>query len=361
MAFNGSGVFSRLYNWQTDKLNNIKILASRMDSEMDGMAAGLSNCMTKDGQQTVTADIPMSGFHFTGLGAGASSGDSVEYDQMNAAIAALSTVYQPLDAELTALAGLTSAADKLPYFTGSGTAGVADFSSFARTLLDDADAATARATLGAAASASPTFTGVVSFPDGSAAAPSIANTGDLDTGIYFPSNNAIGFATAGLQRITISSAGQLIFGAASGNGQVHMYGASAAVLSTVAASTNNLAGNGGTMMSIENDGDVDGGYAGIQFTTTNAGGANLQIAHIVAEAQSAGNAPAMVFMRRSGTTAIESARFNPAGDFLLSLNSSPPTLSTNGRLAINATSNTNLRFSYRGSDGTTRTADLTLA
>lgn len=46
---------------------------------------------------------------------------------------------------------------------------------------------------------------------------------------------------------------------------------------------------------------------------------------------------------------------------LLASTTTPATLATNGQLTFTATSNTNLRFSYRGSDGVTRTADLTLA
>lgn len=54
---------------------------------------------------------------------------------------------QALDATLTALAGTTVAANQLIYATGADAFAVTSFTSFGRSLVDDADAAAARATL----------------------------------------------------------------------------------------------------------------------------------------------------------------------------------------------------------------------
>jgi len=56
-----------------------------------------------------------------------------------------------------------------------------------------------------ASTASPTFTGVVSFPDGTAGAPSITNTGDTNTGISFATADQVDISTGGTLRLSVSS------------------------------------------------------------------------------------------------------------------------------------------------------------
>ncbi|MFN3474094.1 MAG: hypothetical protein ACK4ZW_08620 [Blastomonas sp.] len=72
----------------------------------------------------------------------------VKYGDGSTAWASLAYSGESFTASITALAGLTPAADSLPYFTSSSAAALATLTSYARTLLDDADASTARGTLG---------------------------------------------------------------------------------------------------------------------------------------------------------------------------------------------------------------------
>jgi hypothetical protein len=69
------------------------------------------------------------------------------------------TTKQPLDATLTALAGVTTSADKIIYATGADTFATATLTAQARALLDDVDQAAQRGTLGLGSAATRTALG----------------------------------------------------------------------------------------------------------------------------------------------------------------------------------------------------------
>lgn len=77
MSFNGSGTYSRLYSWITDRNNGDPISATKMDAEMDGMATALSTAICRDGQSTITAAIPFNNQKITGLGDAAADTDGL--------------------------------------------------------------------------------------------------------------------------------------------------------------------------------------------------------------------------------------------------------------------------------------------
>lgn len=100
----------------------------------------------------------------------------------------IGTNVQAYDPELAAIAGLVSAADSLPYFTGSGTAAVTTLTTFARTLLDDSDLATFRATT----SSTPGVDVQVYDPDLSAIAGQVYSANDM---VYWTGPGAVARTT----------------------------------------------------------------------------------------------------------------------------------------------------------------------
>ena len=75
MGYDGSGTFNRQFSWQADADAEIGIDAVRMDGEDDNFANGLSQCITRDGQSTIIADLSMNGYRLRGQADPLSPGD----------------------------------------------------------------------------------------------------------------------------------------------------------------------------------------------------------------------------------------------------------------------------------------------
>lgn len=86
---------------------------------------GLTICVLKDGSQTITANIPMAGFIFTGLGAGSAAGHSIRYQQLftTSAVTMLGAMDWVTGAAIASAAtvNLTTATGNAVHITGTTT------------------------------------------------------------------------------------------------------------------------------------------------------------------------------------------------------------------------------------------------
>lgn len=113
-AFDGNGTYVRSYSWVQDASNNIDITASRFDTEMNGEAAALTLCVTRDGQGKMAADFLPATTGSYNLGSAASA--------WLAMTALQGTVGPPASGVGLTIKGLTGGATYALRVTGGSTA-----------------------------------------------------------------------------------------------------------------------------------------------------------------------------------------------------------------------------------------------
>ena len=79
MPFDGSGNFTRNYNWTDDKLAGIKIESERMDGEFDNFAAGMNQVMLRNGAIPWTGDLKLNGNKIVGLADGTAPSPALSF------------------------------------------------------------------------------------------------------------------------------------------------------------------------------------------------------------------------------------------------------------------------------------------
>ena len=168
------------YDSFDDRYLGAKSSAPTVDNDGDALVTGALYFNTSSNQLFIWSGSAWTQAAFTASGFLSGSNNLSDVDNAGTARTnlglAIGTNVQAFDADLSALAGLTSAADKGIQFTGSGTAATYDLTSAGKALLDDADAAAQRTTLGlgsAATQAVGTSANNVVQLDGSAKLPAV--------------------------------------------------------------------------------------------------------------------------------------------------------------------------------------------
>ena len=91
MSYNGTGTFN-INTAGQPVVTGTTITSTAFNLLTADLASGLTTALTKDGQTTPTANIPMGTFKITGLGAGSAATDAAQYGQLQAGATTIATV-----------------------------------------------------------------------------------------------------------------------------------------------------------------------------------------------------------------------------------------------------------------------------
>ena len=242
MSFNGSGTFVINSSGQPVVANTV-ISTTVFNALTADLATGLSTCITKDGQTTPTANIPMGTFKFTNLGVGSAATDSATLGQVQASTTKLVTVTGTDTITGTLSPALTAyTAGQMFYFVAGGAntgavtlnidgLGARNMTRHGSIALVAGDILSGEVCvvvydgtrfqlLNPASYTNLNVTGVLALADGAVGTPSLTNTGDENTGLWFPAADTLAASTGGVERLRVDSSGNLGIGTASPVGRV---------------------------------------------------------------------------------------------------------------------------------------------
>lgn len=116
MSFNGSGTF-QINTAGQPVVTGTVISSTAFNALTADLATGLSTCITKDGQTTPSANIPMGGFKITNLANGTNSTDAVNFSQLQSSAAKYLTVSgtDTITGSLTPALGAYTAGDTFSF------------------------------------------------------------------------------------------------------------------------------------------------------------------------------------------------------------------------------------------------------
>ncbi len=247
MSYNGSGTF--VINTAGQPVVSGTVISSTAFNALTAdLATGLSTAITKDGQTTPTANIPMGNNKITNLAVGTAATDAANLSQVQSTTAKLvnsisgaDTITGTMSPNLAAYA-----TGQMFYFiaagdnTGAVTLNIDSLG--AKSVTRDGSVALAAGDIksgevvvvvydgtrfqvvsqinssGNATFANVSITsalnvgGVATFSAGTAAAPSITTSGDTNNGIFFPATDVTAITTAGSERLRVDASGNLGLG-----------------------------------------------------------------------------------------------------------------------------------------------------